>query len=382
MSAARVFAIAGRLIRQLLRDRRATFLILFVPILIMTLLTVLLRTEDQPPKLAISASGTVSLFLNSLEDMLENPEDPSLAFELVKLSEGITPSEAIRQGNVDAVLCFPDRFLEQRASGKRSALKLTIHGADPMRTADIFSRLKKAVPSALSDMPTFLPPDCAPHCADTIPSAPPDIELVKLYGRQVREMMDFYTPVLPPFFVFFFVFLLSGLTFLRERVSGTAERILASPLRRTELVCGYVLGFLPAALVQAALIIGFARYALGGPWGGWTVIVAVLLMTLVAECMGVFVSAFARSEFQVIQFIPIVILPQVLLCGMIWPITTMPGWLKVFAYAMPLTYAVQAIRDTAIREAAFAGALPELAVLALFVVAGLVLASASVRRVI
>ncbi|MCZ7581963.1 MAG: ABC transporter permease [Deltaproteobacteria bacterium] len=136
------------------------------------------------------------------------------------------------------------------------------------------------------------------------------MDLVKVFGESIEEEMDFFTPVLPPFFAFFFVFILSGLTFLRERVDGTAERVLASPLHRGELVLGYVLGFLPAALLQATVVILFARFALGGPWGGWPVVLTVLLLTLVAECVGVFVSAFARSEFQVFQFIPVIILPS------------------------------------------------------------------------
>ncbi len=192
--------------------------------------------------------------------------------------------------------------------------------------------------------------------------------------------MDFFTPVLPPFFVFFFVFVLSGLSFLRERLNGTAERILASPLNRSELVSGYILGFFPAAMVQAAVVMLFARYVLSGLWGGWIAVIVVFLLCLVAECLGVFISAFARSEFQVLQFIPLVILPQVLLCGIIWPIDTFPDWLRITAYCFPLTYAVEAIRDVAIRGFGILDVWQDLAMLIAFTILGTTLAALSVRR--
>jgi ABC-2 type transport system permease protein len=376
----RVVAVALRLIRQLLRDRRMSVLVLVVPVVIMSLFAVLLKSEGAPPKVAIQATGTASLFLSDLEMLLEEPDEEGEGFELVDLPEGMQPKDAVSSGVVDAVLVVPDNFLEERANGKRSRMDLIIEGADPMRSADIFSRFRKTVPDSLSGLPKFLPEDCDAHCADTIADGPPKIEMEKIYGDEIDDSMDFFTPVLPPFFAFFFVFILSGMAFLRERTGGTAERLLASPLSRTELVGGYVLGFLPMALVQAAVVIAFAAFLLGGPWGGWPAVVAVLLLTLVAECLGVFVSAFARTEFQVFQFIPIVILPQILLCGIIWPVATMPGWLQVIAYCMPMTYAVEAIRDVAIREMTFMDVWLDMAALVGFAVLGAGLAALSVRR--
>jgi ABC-2 type transport system permease protein len=381
VNSTRISAVAVRLMRQLIRDKRACALMIFAPLLVMTLLAFLLRGEQQAPRVTVVATGTISIFITELERLLEEPDEESSGFELVDLPEGITPKEAIRQGIVDAAIVFPRTFLEDRATGKRSQVDLWVEGADPMRSAEIYSRLRKALPDSLSGLPIFLPADCDDHCAETIPDGPPNIEMFKLFGEDI-EQMDFFTPVLPPFFVFFFVFIISGLTFLRERIGGTAERILASPLTRAELVSGYVIGFLPAALVQATIVILFARYGLGGPWGGLAAIVAVLLMALVAECLGVFVSAFARSEFQVFQFIPIVVLPQILLCGIIWPIDGLQTWLRVISYCMPLTYAVEAIRDAAIRGAGLVGVWPDLVVLAGFTLLGVVLAARSVHRAI
>lgn len=380
MKFSRIYAVAERLMRQLLRDRRMSVLIFVAPMLIMALLAVLLGSKGVPPKVAIQAGGTAALFLSELESLLEEPDEEGEGFELVDLPENVEPKEAVRQGLVDAVLVVPDRFLEERASGKRSRMDLIIEGANPMRSADIFSRFRKAVPDSLGGLPKFLPADCDPHCADTIADGPPKIEMQQIYGQSIEESMDFFTPVLPPFFAFFFIFILSGMAFLRERVGGTAERLLASPLSRAELVTGYVLGFLPAGLIQATVVILFAAFFLSGPWGGWPVIVAVLLLALVAECLGVFISAFARSEFQVFQFIPIVILPQILLAGIVWPIDTLPDWLQVIAYCLPVTYAVEAIRDVAIRGFGFLDVWYDMAALVGFAVLTAGLAALSVRR--
>lgn len=378
----RSIAIARRLMLQLIFDRRALALVLVVPVLVMGILATVLDTGDDLPTIAIRATGPTELFVQDIADRLGNVSNPDDKLAVVSLDPALSPQEAIRQGLADAVMEFPPRFIEERVSGQASEVKLHVDGADPMKTADVASRLRASLSAALAGMPKLLPSDCQGHCGDTIPDAQPDVDVVRLYGDALDDAVDFYIPVLPPFFVFFFVFLISGMAFLNERTSGTAERLLASPLGRWELVLGYVLGYLPAALVQAAITIAFARWALGGPWGGWPVVVAVLLLALAAECLGVFVSAFARTEFQVVQFIPIVILPQLLLAGIFWPITELPGWLQPIAQALPLTWAVDAIRDTAIRGFPPSAVLPELGLLAGFVVLTVALAARSVRSAV
>lgn len=376
----RSLAIAARLLQQLIHDRRALALVLVAPVLIMGLLAIVLEDDGAPPTLAVYATGTTALFVRDIEDNLRDVEDPDDRLEIVILDDGVSPEDAVRRGLVDAVMAFPPDFIEQRVSGESAQVDLHLDGSDPMATADIAARLRASLSDALTGLPKLLPADCAAHCGDTIPDRQPEVEIERLYGDDIDDAVDFFVPVLPPFFVFFFVFLLSGMAFLRERTSGTAERLLASPLTRGELVLGYVLGYLPAALVQAIITIGFARWALGGPWGGWPVIVAVLLLALAAECLGVFISAFARTEFQVVQFIPLVILPQLLLAGIFWPISDFPRWLQPFAHAMPLSWAVNAVRDAAIRRLPASATLGDLGLLLLFAVVSVGLAALTVRR--
>lgn len=382
MTTARSLAVAGRILRQLSRDRRAVALVVVVPLVVMSLLAVVLRDDGATPKIVLETPGVLDLFARDMADGFDRVTDPGDRLEVVSLPPGTTRDEALRTGAVDAVLSFPATFLEDRVSGKASTVELHVEGSDPMRTGDVASRLAESLAKALEKMPRILPADCQAHCGDTIPAALPAVSEVRLFGGEIDESIDFFTPVLPPFFVFFFVFLLSGLTFLRERVSGTAERLLASPLGRSELVLGYVLGFLPAALVQATITILFARYALGGPWGGAIVVVATLLLALAAESLGVFMSAFAKSEFEVIQFVPMTILPQLLLAGVFWPVSELPSALQPLAYVFPLTYAVRAVRDAAIRGYGLVETWPDLAVLVAFTVLAVSLAALTVRRTI
>ncbi len=375
-------AVAGRLMRQLIRDRRACALIILAPLLIMTLLAVIIKSDDSAPAVAISAGADNFLIVSAMSSILEKSDEIGSGFIIKTLPPETTPENAVRSGIVDAVLVIPDSFIPDRASGKKSSLTLVLDGADPMRTAAIFSRFRKTIPDSMSDIPKFVPAGCDPKCLDSVPDGPPSIQIEKIYGKDIDETTDFFTPVLPPFFVFFFVFLISGLSFLRERTGGTAEKLLASPLKKPELVAGYIIGFMLPALVQASIVILFSRYVLGGPWGGWVVVITTLLLCLVAECLGVFVSAFARSEFQVMQFIPIIILPQALLCGMIWPVSGFPVWLRPAAYIFPLTYAVDAIRDTAIRGLGFSAVWHDIIILIIFTVISTTLAAVSVRRVI
>ena len=140
-------------------------------------------------------------------------------------------------------------------------------------------------------------------------------------------------------FAFFFVFLLTSVAFLRERSQGTIERLLVSPLSRTELVLGYVFGFRSSRWLQSLVILRFVIYVLRVHYAGnlGLLFLVTLALTIGGVNMGIFVSAFARNELQVVQFIPLLIVPQVLLGGLFFPVSTLPVVLKQLAYVMPLT---------------------------------------------
>src|SRR5207248_10698179 len=133
---------------------------------------------------------------------------------------------------------------------------------------------------------------------------------------------DSIAPVFIGIFSFFFVFLLTSVAFLRERSQGTIERVMVSPLKRTELVMGYICGFMLFALIQSLLILLFVVFALRVHYSCnlTLVFLVAVLLTIGSVNLGIFLSTFAQNEFQVIQFIPLVFGIQVFLSGILCPV--------------------------------------------------------------
>jgi ABC-2 type transport system permease protein len=160
------------------------------------------------------------------------------------------------------------------------------------------------------------------------------------------------------------------------------ERLAASPVTRGEMVVGYMLGFGFFATIQALVLLLFTVYALQVRYEGnlLAVVVVTLALVLGSVNLGIFLSTFARNELQAVQFIPIVILPQVLLSGLLWPVQEMPGWLQALARAMPLTYAIDALTDIMIRGKSLVETWVPLLVLLVFAAFAAVLAASTMRR--
>ncbi|GAA1635914.1 ABC transporter permease [Georgenia ruanii] len=187
-------------------------------------------------------------------------------------------------------------------------------------------------------------------------------------------------PALLALFPVIIMFLITSITTLRERRSGTLERLLTLPLGKVPFLLGYALAFAVVAVIQAlvacALVLGPLGLEVAGPWGA-LVLVAVL-DSLLAVALGLFVSAFASSEFQAVQFMPAIVLPQLLLCGLLVPRAQLPPVLEYVSDVLPLSYAVDAMNEVS-RQASPDLALP-VAVLAGFIVAVLLLGAATLRR--
>jgi ABC-2 type transport system permease protein len=181
-------------------------------------------------------------------------------------------------------------------------------------------------------------------------------------------MIDTIGPAILGLVVFFFTFILAAISFLRERTLGTLEKLMVSPLSRVEFILGYILGFGLIAIIQSAttllvLVFGFGVPMRGSPLSAFA---TILLLGAGALALGAFVSNFARSEFQVVQFIPIVIIPQIVLCGVFWPVQSVPEFLRAISYVLPLTYASGALRAIMLKGAPLSQLFPDLLFLGAF----------------
>ncbi|MGW1216537.1 ABC transporter permease [Streptomyces sp. NPDC002499] len=143
------------------------------------------------------------------------------------------------------------------------------------------------------------------------------------------------------------MFLVTSIATLRERTSGTLERLLAMPLGKADLIAGYALAFGALAIVQSALATGLAVWFLGLDVTGspWLLLLVALLDALLGTALGLFVSAFASSEFQAVQFMPAVIFPQLLLCGLFTPRSNMHPALEAVSDVLPMSYAVDGMNE-------------------------------------
>lgn len=280
------------------------------PILILWLVSLVFNGDTYTPKLAVV--GVPDPIAHKLEERGAHVE-------------AYSPSEAdsaLAEASVDAIVSL--------ANG---VPQVKLEGSDPSKN--------KAVVLLLQSTMQALNPAAAQGQAPSF---------TYLHGSENMAGFDNFGPVLIGFFAFFFVFLISGISFLKERTSGTLERLLATPLRRWEIVAGYIAGFGIFTMVQAALIAWFAIDVLGMMMVGsfWLVLLVTLLLSMTALSLGTFLSAFANTEFQMIQFIPIVIVPQVFFSGL-FPLENMTEWMRWLSRIMPLRYGADALRDVMIR---------------------------------
>ena len=178
------------------------------------------------------------------------------------------------------------------------------------------------------------------------------------------------------------MFLVTSIATLRERTGGTLERLMTTPMAKVDFLGGYGLAFGAAAVVQAVLASActFSLFGLSIASPAWTVMLIAVLDALVGTSLGLFVSAFARTEFQAVQFMPVLLLPQFLLCGLIAPTSTLPQPLKAISVVLPLTYAVDAMKQLTVNPSITADVGKDIAVLAGFIVALVAAGAATLAR--
>lgn len=323
-------------------------LLIAAPLLVLTLMYLVFNGDTYQPKLG--AIGMPKPLLQQLE---------SGGAEVTVYENAAEADNALEDGSLDA-------YISLQSGG--TAVKL--EGSDPAKNRAITMLIGQMAQKA------------SQAAAETGLPAP---EFQYLHGSSEMTAFDSLGPVLIGVFAFFFVFLIAGVSFLKERTSGTLERLLATPLRRWEIVAGYILGFGLFTGIQAALIATYSIHALGLMMEGslWLVLLITLLLSVTALSFGTFLSAFANTEFQMIQFIPIVIVPQIFFSGL-FNMESMSPWLRWLSHLMPLKYGADALSSVMIRGEGWSSVAFDiclLAALSLFFMAANVLALRKHRKI-
>jgi ABC-2 type transport system permease protein len=202
-----------------------------------------------------------------------------------------------------------------------------------------------------------------------------------MYSDAPGDVFDQIAPALLAIFPFFVMFLVTSVTTLRERSSGTLERLLAMPMGKVDFLAGYALAFALLAALQSVLAVGVSVTLLGLDLAGpvWLLGVVAVCDAVLGTALGLFVSAFARTEFQAVQFMPAVVVPQILLCGLLVPREAMPRVLEAIGDVLPLSFAVDAMQTLA-SSTQPDDVWRDVAVVLAYALAVLVLGAATLRR--
>ncbi len=363
----RVLAIVKRIANQFKRDKRTLALMFIAPLLLITLLNFLFDSDSVEPKIGVH--GMTENIVTQLE---KNDLD------VKKYANNASPKEKIEQDDLDAFIDL---------SGNK--LTITYENSDPTKSKQIAMKMQGAL---LKEQETAMK-DAAKQIENiskqlqasgvdiegnfiTMPTNGADIQVTAhyVYGDKDTTFFDTIGPIFIGFFVFFFVFLIAGISFLRERTTGTLERLMATPIKRFEIELGYMIGFGIFALLQSVLVAVYSVQVLDMIQNGsiWYVLLITLTLAMASLALGMLLSTFANNEFQIIQFIPIVIVPQILFCG-IFPLEGMADWLQWIAHIMPMYYGAQALQSIMIKGEGFSSFAGDFYILLLFVAAFLIL---------
>ena len=376
MSPRRLRALIGRVVAEIRRDHPSLALLFIAPLVVTGLLTFILREGDTPEVsavLVVEAGGPATVVGSALTTALED------AGITVTTAADETTARARVEAEADSLAIVIPADLA--AGGQITIITL---GLDPGGEAAQLGVVREAVSTAV---------------AGVTGARVPVVVRETIYGTGSDDPMVAFAPAIVAFFIYFFVYLLTGVSFLRERTGGTLERLMATPVTRGEIVSGYTLGFGLFAMIQVAVLLIWAlgtihvpaigplpefAIGLGIPVVGSPLLayLVVVVLALGAVSLGIFLSTFARTELQVIQFIPIVLVPQFLLSGVLFPVNSLPEILQPLVVIMPLGYAVDALRLVFIAGADLASAALrwDIAVLAVVAVGFAFVASRTIRR--
>ena len=355
----RTIAIAKKVIKELLRDKRTLAMMFVAPVFIMWLMN-----------LMFSASTTVNVKLatQDLPTGLVTKMDELDHVDIETYQDLDQAKEALANEKVDAVISYKDGEYQvdyantdaSKTSMIRQVLRTSIASEG---TDQLLSRIKQALPQLKLD------------------AKAPEIKESYQYGDKNTGFFARMIPILISFVVFFFVFLISGMALLKERTSGTLERLLATPVKRSEIVYGYMLSYGIIAIFQTAVVVLAAIWLLDVEVVGniLNVIIVNVVLALVALAFGILLSTLAKSEFQMMQFIPLVIMPQLFFSGII-PLSSMGEWAPTVGKFLPLTYSGDAISQIILYGHNLGDILPNLGVLMIFLIILTILNIVGLRR--
>lgn len=355
----RTLAIAKKVMKELFRDKRTLAMMFVAPVFIMWLMNLMfsastavnikLATQDLPTSLVTKMDDLDHVSVQTYKDLNQAKKDLA--------DEKVDAVVSYKNGEYQVVYANTDA---SKTSMTRQVLRTSIASEG---SNQLMARVKQALPQL------------------KLEAKAPEIKESYQYGDKNTSFFTSMIPVLIGFVVFFFFFLISGMALLKERTSGTLERLLATPVKRSEIVYGYMLSYGLIAILQTAVVVLAAIWLLNVEVVGnlFNVIIVNVVLALVALAFGILLSTLAKSEFQMMQFIPLVIMPQLFFSGII-PLSSMGDWAQTVGKFLPLTYSGDAMSQIILYGRSIGDVLPNIGVLLIFLVILTILNIVGLRR--
>ena len=315
----RVFTIAKRVSKEFFRDKRTLAMMFVAPIFIMWLMSVV-----------FSASTTTNVSVASVNTPT-NVAEIMKSVDNVSLEQYQTKEEAdkrLKDGEVDTVIYYDNgtynvtyaNIDSSKTVKAQQVLKSSIQGAEAKNLVEVVKKVSPKIENKEQQQP--------------------ELKEYYNYGNADTTFFNKVAPVLIGYILFFFVFLISGMALLKERTTGTLDRLLATPVKRSEVVFGYILSYSSLAIVQTIIVTLSSIYLLNIEVVGslYYVIIVNVLLAMVALSLGLLLSTIAKSEFQIMQFVPIVVIPQMFFSGIV-SVESMGKIAVYISKILPVTYA-------------------------------------------
>ncbi|HFH9040638.1 TPA: ABC transporter permease [Streptococcus agalactiae] len=323
----RIIAITEKVIKELFRDKRTLAMMFLAPILIMFLMNVMFSANSNT-KVKIGTINVNTKVVSNL-DNIKHIQVRSFKFNS-------SAKKALKSNKIDALISEDNKsytvFYANTDSSKttltRQAFKTAVN---TMNSKELISQVKILA-------------NKNPKLAQSLQTRSKYIKEKYNYGNKNTGFFAKMIPILMGFMVFFFVFLISGMALLKERTSGTLDRLLATPVKRSDIVFGCMLSYGILAIIQTIVIVLSTIWLLDIQVVGsiFSVIIVNFILALVALSLGILMSTLAKSEFQMMQFIPLIIMPQLFFSGII-PLENMASWAQTVGKILPLSYSGDAL---------------------------------------
>ena len=360
----RTLAIARKSVGQFRHDKRTLGFVVAMPLLMVIVFGYTFGGEVHNVRTLVVNDDAGFMGARFSDAILRNITGDTL--DLVPWTDVATARAEVAAGRAWAVVGFPANFTEPLAAGSGTArITVILDGTSPSIVSAVLGKLRVALERTFSGGGSTF-----------------SLDRDYVYGSEDTRFIDSFAPGVVALAVLMVTTVLSVIVIVREKSTGTLERLFATPLRPVELVVGHAIALGVLALLQSAVVLGAALLIFQvRVVGNLALAFGVLLLFAVGnQGLGMMLSAAARNELQAVQTIPLILFPSILLTGVFFPLEAVPSGIRVFSYLVPLTYASESLRSIMLRGWGVGEVWPQIAVLFVYAALALIGAAVFVRR--